>query len=86
MYVLEHFSPFDIIDSARHLHAKGIGLNKWLMNPLTYKRAQRHHIELYVYTVNWGWLGRFFKKLYPDVVICTDNPERFTSLRVIAKD
>ncbi|HSW66369.1 MAG TPA: glycerophosphodiester phosphodiesterase [Bacillota bacterium] len=86
MYVLEHFSPFDIIDSARHLRAQGIGLNKWLMNPLTYKRAQRHHIELYVYTVNWGWLGKFFKKLYPDVTICTDHPERFTSLRVITKD
>ncbi|HEX3568255.1 MAG TPA: glycerophosphodiester phosphodiesterase family protein, partial [Candidatus Saccharimonadales bacterium] len=35
IYVLEHFSPIEIIQSARHIHATGVGLNKWLMNPLT---------------------------------------------------
>jgi glycerophosphoryl diester phosphodiesterase len=81
IYVLEHFSPIDIIHSAVNLRAHGIGLNKWLMNPLTYFLARRYHLELYVYTVNWRFLGVILKKLYPEVTICTDHPQRFIDLR-----
>lgn len=81
IYVLEHFSPVDIIHSASNLQARGIGLNKWLMNPLTYYLAQRYELELYVYTLNSRLMGRLFKKLYPAVDICTDHPERFKYLR-----
>jgi glycerophosphoryl diester phosphodiesterase len=76
VYVLEHFSPVEIIQSARHIHATGIGLNKWLMNPLTYLLAKRHNLELYLYTVNAPWLMRFLLRLYPGISICTDNPKR----------
>jgi glycerophosphoryl diester phosphodiesterase len=81
IYVLEHFSPVDIIHSAVNLRARGIGLNKWLMNPLTYYLAQRYHLELYVYTLNGRFMGRLLKRLYPEVDICTDHPERFADLR-----
>ncbi|HSW99611.1 MAG TPA: glycerophosphodiester phosphodiesterase family protein [Patescibacteria group bacterium] len=81
IYVLEHFSPIDIIHSAIAIGARGIGLNKWLMNPFTYYLAQRYSLELYVYTLNNRMLGRLFKKLYPAVDICTDHPERFSELR-----
>lgn len=81
IYVLEHFSPVDIIHSAVNLGAHGIGLNKWLMNPLTYYLAQRYHLELYVYTLNSHLLGRFFRRLYPEVSICSDHPERFGNMR-----
>jgi glycerophosphoryl diester phosphodiesterase len=81
VYVLEHFSPIDIIHSARRLRARGIGLNKWLMNPLTYRLAQRYGLELYLYTVNGRWIGHFLKRLYPAVNLCTDHPERFTDIR-----
>ena len=76
-YVLEHFSPFDIIQKARELHATGISLNMWLMNPLTYRLARRNKLELLVYTVNHPWMIKFFALFYPDVVIYTDHPERF---------
>jgi glycerophosphoryl diester phosphodiesterase len=75
--VLEHFSPFEIIHTARRLHATGISLNMWLMNPLTYRLALRYNLELRVYTVNHPWLMHFFTRLYPQVVIYTDHPERF---------
>lgn len=81
IYVLEHFSPIDIIHSAISLGARGIGLNKWLMNPFTYYLAQRYNLELYVYTLNSPQLGRLFKHLYPAVDICTDHPERFIDVR-----
>jgi glycerophosphoryl diester phosphodiesterase len=76
-YVLEHFSPIEIIHTARRLHATGIGLNKWLMNPLSYRLARRYNLEFYVYTLNNRWLAQFYQKLYPEVAICTDHPERF---------
>jgi glycerophosphoryl diester phosphodiesterase len=81
LYVLEHFGPVDIIHSANALHAYGIGLNKWLMNPLTYYLAKQYKLELYVYTLNSKLMGRLFKWLYPTVDICTDHPERFTNLK-----
>lgn len=81
VYVLEHLSPWDIIHSAVNLRAHGIGLNKWLMNPLTYYMAQRYSLELYVYTLNSGFMGRLFKRWYPNVSICTDHPEKFSALR-----
>ena len=76
IYVLEHFSPIDIIRHAHSMQARGIGLNKWLMNPLTYYLAKHYGLELFVYTLNSRLLAWFFLKLYPSVNICTDHPER----------
>lgn len=78
VYALEHFSPFEIVRHAYHMGADGISLNMWLMNPLTYQMAKRHGLELRVYTINNPLLVKFFRLLYPDVVIYTDHPERFT--------
>lgn len=77
IYVLEHMSPLEIVHSARSMHATGIGLNKWLMNPLTYRLAKRYHLELYVYTVNNACVARFLRVLYPAIHLCTNHPERF---------
>jgi glycerophosphoryl diester phosphodiesterase len=77
IYVLEHLSPIEIIQTAQRLQARGIGLNKWLMNPLTYRLAERYELELYVYTLNSPLLGKLFTKFYPNVAICTDYPARF---------
>jgi len=77
IYVGEHFSPLEIIHTARRLHADGITLNKWLMNPLTYRLAHRYNLEFFVYTLNSRSLARFYEILYPGVTICTDHPERF---------
>lgn len=76
-YVLENYAPIDIINSARHMHATGIGLNKWLMNPLTYWLAKHYHLDIYLYTVNGTVLAHVLRWLYPDVSLCTNRPERF---------
>ena len=77
-YVLEHHLPVDILVTAHSMRATGIGLNKWLMNPLTYWLAKRYHLKIYLYTVNSRLFVRFLRLLYPDVDVCTNNPERFT--------
>lgn len=75
--VLEHFSPFEIIHTARRMQATGISLNMWLMNPLTYRLAKRYGLELRAYTINHPFIARLFKRFYPDVAIYTDRPDRF---------
>lgn len=74
--VQHHFDPLEVIHRANGMGAEGICLNLWLMNPLTYRLAHRHNLEVYVYTLNRRWLLRFFQVLYPDAVIITNHPEK----------
>jgi glycerophosphoryl diester phosphodiesterase len=76
VFVLDHYAPIDIIHTAHNMRAAGIGLNKWLMNPLTYHMAKHYHLQMYVYTVNNMWLALFLHTLYPDVHLCSDRPEK----------
>lgn len=76
VYVLEHISPIDIIYNAKSVHAAGIGINKWLINPLTYWLAKRKKLEIYVYTVNNKIIAKVLSFLYPGIAICTDHPAR----------
>jgi glycerophosphoryl diester phosphodiesterase len=84
-YVLEHHSPFEIINTANKIKANGVGLNYGVINPLTYLLAKRHNLSIYVYTLNNTFIGRVFKFLYKDVDICTDNPKLFKFLKKSAK-
>lgn len=77
LYGLERTKPFDIIQFARELHLSGVGLNFWLLNPLTYLLAKRYGLDMFVYTVNSRLLGRFIGFLYPGVAVCTNHPEWF---------
>lgn len=79
IFVRDLLNPFEILHTARKLRAQGISLNMWLMNPLTYYLARRRNLELRIYTVNSPWLVRFFRRLYPEIVIYTNHPERFVS-------
>lgn len=81
LHALERTKPFDIIHYAKQLHLDGVGLNYWLLNPLTYWLCKRANLSIYVYTVNHWFQAAFLSKLYPDIAICTDYPERFVSHR-----
>ena len=81
LYGSERTKPFDIIHLANRLNLNGIGLNYWLLNPLTYWLCKRSHLSMFVYTVNNRFVANFLGKLYPDVAICTDYPERFIKHR-----
>jgi glycerophosphoryl diester phosphodiesterase len=77
IYLCEHFAPIAVIHNALKLHADAAVLNKWLMNPLTYRLAKRSGLQLIVYNVNSPLLAKYMLKLYPDLDIYTDHPERF---------
>ena len=77
LYVLEHTNPSDAVHFASRQKLQGIGLNFWILNPITYHQARRAKLDVYVYTVNNRFFGKFLSFLYPSVTICTDHPERF---------
>lgn len=77
IYALERTKPFDIIHNAKRLNLDGIGLNFWLLNPLTYYLVKKAGLDIYVYTVNNRFQAKFLNLLYKDIAICTDYPERF---------
>lgn len=77
VYLAEHFKPMEVLHFIRWAKADGLTLNAWLLNPLTYWTAHRRGLKLMVYTVNWPFRAWFIKRLYPDVALCTDHPERF---------
>ncbi len=80
-YVLEHHSPFEIINHAKAMKANGIGLNYSMINPLTYLLARRAKLHIYVYTLNKPWIAQGLKWLYRDIYICTDFPNQLKDLR-----
>jgi glycerophosphoryl diester phosphodiesterase len=75
-----HVSPTEVVHDAHQLHATGISINKWLLNPYIYHLAKRAGLKVYVYTVNHPWLMWYISQFYPDVVVYTDHPERFLHL------
>ena len=81
LYGLERTRPFDIIQLARQLKLNGVGLNSWLLNPLTYWLCMRADLEMYVYTVDSPFLAKFINRFYPGVNLCTNYPERFLKKR-----
>lgn len=81
LFVIEHRNSFDAINAARMYKFKGIDINYWTLNPLSYWLAKRHNLEIIVYTVNKPWIASFLKLLYPKIRITTDVPNRMQFLR-----
>lgn len=79
-YILEHHSPFEIINRASNMKADGIGLNYGVLNPLTYVLARRKGLHIYIYTLNRPWIARLIKLVYGDIYVCTDYPNKLSSL------
>lgn len=85
IFAAEHFSPFEIIASARRLRAQGITINAWLLNPLTYLLCRRYKLDIIAYTVNSPFIAGFLYRLYPHIMICTDRPDRFNKHRSLIR-
>ena len=80
-YVRDLLNPFEIIHTAKRMHATGISLNMWLMNPLTYWLAKRRKLDIRVYTVNNTLIAKLLRFFYPGITFYSDHPERFVSKR-----
>lgn len=81
LYALERTKPFDVIHMAKEIGLDGIGFNYWIFNPLTYWLCRREGLEMYAYTVDSPFQAAFLTRLYPELDICTNYPERLLSKR-----
>jgi glycerophosphoryl diester phosphodiesterase len=81
LYVLEHHNAMEALNTARMFGFEGVDLNFWLMNPLIYWLARRHNLVTGVYTLDWPWLARIFRVLYPSSFITTNVPQKLQFLR-----
>ncbi len=79
LYVLEHTKSLDAIQFAKREKLQGVGLNFWLLSPHSYHLARRAGLGIYAYTVNNRFLAWFIHLFYPQVIICSDHPERFNN-------
>lgn len=82
-YLLEHYSPFEIVNHAKKIKADGIGVNFAILNPLTYYLAKKHNLSIYVYTIDNFLLAKIYYNplvikmylfFYKDISVCTDYP------------
>lgn len=71
---------FDTFKIATKSGFKGIDMNFWLLNPLTYWIARRNKLDVIVYTVNHSWIARFLQRLFPSIIFTTNYPTRLLFL------
>jgi len=77
IYLLSRSKPLAIIQKADFYGAQGIGLNRWIINPVTYARARRRGLDIFVYKVNDKFAAWWLRVLYPYLGLCTGYPDRF---------
>ncbi|HEX5797321.1 MAG TPA: glycerophosphodiester phosphodiesterase [Candidatus Saccharimonadales bacterium] len=77
-YLSELTKPFETIQTAKGLDFAGICLLYSMYNPLVYFLAKRYGLKMTMYTVNRPVYAWFLHFLYPEALITTDFPDRFT--------
>ncbi|GAC1392876.1 MAG: glycerophosphodiester phosphodiesterase family protein [Candidatus Saccharimonadales bacterium] len=77
VYLIERTKIISTIRLAYNHKLKGIDINFWFLNPLTYWYSRYLKLDIIVYTVNNVWIARFLRLLYPKIAITTDIPQRF---------
>lgn len=81
IYLLQHKNTYKQLKKAKNLGVGGIGINQRWMTPRIYRRAFYKGLNVYTYTVNSKFQARLFRLLYPKLLICSDNPERFADIK-----
>ncbi len=72
--------PIKAIELARSRGFSGISLNKWWLGPLPYFMCRHYKKQMMVYTIDnplWMWFAQTF---FPDIMLCTNHPERYRKL------
>jgi glycerophosphoryl diester phosphodiesterase len=76
-----HYFPVGLIHTTRKYGVEGLNLRYIWLNPLTYLAARKKGLQIQVYTVDNIWVARFLKKLYPEIWICTNYPDKLLAVK-----
>lgn len=81
-YISQPYSegPIRPLDLARQYGFDGICLNKWWVGPLVVKACRIAKKDIFTYTVDRPLTMRLIKKLYPDVTIITNRPDKYRAI------
>lgn len=83
-YAVQKFHATEVFEAFKFAEKegfKGLDINFWLLNPVTYWLARRSKLKLIVYTVNSPWMAAFLNRLFPEIIITTNYPKRMHFLR-----
>lgn len=67
--------PIYMVRAAQKAQTIGLGLDKLIINPLTYWLAGRKGLQIYCYPLKSLWGARLYHRLYPRIDIMTSHPE-----------
>ncbi|MBP7820772.1 hypothetical protein KA025_00875 [Candidatus Saccharibacteria bacterium] len=78
LFLMQRKHPFGIIRKATNNNLTGVGINKnWLiLLPIIYSLCQKNKLKMYIYTLNNIFLASILSKLFPEIYICTDLPDK----------
>lgn len=78
LFLMQHKHPVGLVDKAIAIKANGIGINKnyMLFLPFIFRKAKKHKLQVYVYTLNNRLTAVLLRLFYPTVMICTDYPNK----------
>lgn len=78
--------PFSTIEKASQIGAYGVTFNLINLNIFSYKKARQNNLEIFLYQNYLPWLltkpwsVKWIKKFYPNIIICTDQPDKILSV------
>ena len=76
IWVLEKWQPYRALKRAQRTKAYGIGIHLRGFSPLLYALATKRNIKVFVYTINNPILAKILVKIFPELIICTDKPDK----------
>lgn len=81
LYGLERFNSAEALNNARIFGFDGIDLNFLGLNPLVYWLARRRKLSVVAYNINYVWLAKMLRFLYPSLIMTTNIPHKLQFLR-----
>lgn len=77
IYATEDQRAFEVMANAKGMGFSGVNLAFWLINPFTYRHANRLGLGIISSPINNRLNVWIFSRLYPNIMITTDYPNRF---------
>lgn len=81
LLLLQHKHPFGHYHKVKRAKFGGMGIKKYYINPVTYIRARRNKLFIFVYTVNSYHIARLLHWVYPQLQICTNRLNELTKIK-----
>lgn len=73
LFIAQRYHAIGLCNKLDKYNFGGISVNKWYMNPLLNRHIQRRKKLIMTYTINNQLQAKLFRKLYHNLLICSDK-------------